>query len=347
MSLKSSMMQRCFDLARLGAGRVNPNPLVGAVLACEDRIIGEGYHAYYGGAHAEVTAVNSVAPADRSLLTSATLYVSLEPCNITGNTPPCTDLILREGIPRVIIAGRDRTPGVDGSGLARLRAAGVEVEEHFLEVAGAHLNRARNVFVTETRPYVMLKYAQSQDGFLAPKHGSYWITNPLSRRLVHRWRAETDAILVGKRTAAVDNPALTLRYAYGKQPLRLVIDRYGTLPPKLQLFDGQHDTWVFTGQPKVDRPRVRYLPIEFAATGWLTEILDYLYAQRISHLTVEGGGWLLEQFLAQSYWDEARIFTGAGYLLEGIAAPLPGVAPINVSTLGSDTLRVYLRPHQR
>jgi len=344
MCLKSSLMQRCFDLARLGAGRVSPNPMVGALLEYQGKIIGEGYHAYYGGPHAEVMTIASVKTADRALIHAATLYVSLEPCNITGHTPPCTDLILREQIPRVVIAGRDKTPGVDGSGLARLRAAGVQVEENFMEEYGAHLNRPRNVFVCAHRPYVVLKYAQTQDHYFAPAAGQHWITHKLSRRLTHRWRAETDAILVGKRTAAIDNPALSLRYARGKQPLRLVIDRHASLPTELQLFDGAHETWVFTGQARADRPGIRYIPIDFTQPEWLDSILTYLYQQQIGQLTVEGGAWLLQQFISAGLWDEARVFVGKdSFLGAGITAPrLPVAADRQFDLLG-DRLLVYRR----
>jgi diaminohydroxyphosphoribosylaminopyrimidine deaminase/5-amino-6-(5-phosphoribosylamino)uracil reductase len=222
-------MQRCFDLACLGAGATSPNPVVGAVIVHQNRIIGEGYHMAYGKAHAEVNAVRSIRAEDRHLLKQATLYVSLEPCNIHRNTPPCTLLILEESIPRVVVSTVDHTPGVDGSGLARLRAAGVEVTVGVLEKEGQRLSQARNTFITRHRPYILLKYAQSANGIFAPEDNrQLWLTNPYSKRLVHKWRSEASAILVGANTAIADNPRLNNRLYYGKSPVRVILDLKGT-----------------------------------------------------------------------------------------------------------------------
>jgi diaminohydroxyphosphoribosylaminopyrimidine deaminase / 5-amino-6-(5-phosphoribosylamino)uracil reductase len=342
MSLDFNLMCRCFDLARLGSGKVSPNPLVGAVLAYGDRIIGEGFYAADGGPHAEVLALASVKPADRPLIRESTLYISLEPCNIYGRTPPCTDLILREGIPRVVVAGTDLTPGVNGSGLDRLRAQGVIVETGVLAAAGAHLSQYRNVYVSQSRPYVLLKYAQTHNGLLAPAgQGPYWLTNDYSRRLVHKWRTATDAILVGAGTARADNPALTSRYFPGPQPLRLVLDRKGNLPIHLQLFDGQHPTVVFTENPGSEREKLRFVAHDFSAADWLPALLHKIADLRIAHLTVEGGAWLLEQFTSQQRWDEARVFTTPQVWHAGKAAPVLNVEPVFVSNLLKDQLRVY------
>ena len=200
-------MQRAFDLAALGKGNVTPNPIVGALLVYEGRIIGEGYHRAYGEAHAEVNAVDSVQPEDRKYIPHATLYVSLEPCNIHRNTPPCTLLILRERIPRVVISCLDHTPGVDGSGVQRLRDAGVEVAVGVLEEQGRRLSNIRNTYVQQRRPYVILKWAQSADGQFAPQtQQQLWLTNAFSKRLVHKWRSEVDGVLVGYQTALTDDP---------------------------------------------------------------------------------------------------------------------------------------------
>ncbi|MCB0635866.1 MAG: bifunctional diaminohydroxyphosphoribosylaminopyrimidine deaminase/5-amino-6-(5-phosphoribosylamino)uracil reductase RibD [Lewinella sp.] len=340
-------MQRAFDLAARGRGATSPNPIVGAVLVYEGRIIGEGYHAHYGGPHAEVHAVGSVRAADRSLISRSTLYVSLEPCNIYGKTPPCTDLILRERIPRVVVAQRDFTPGVDGSGLARLRAAGVEVIEGMLGEDGFRLSLPRNVLVTEHRPYILLKYAQTQDGFLARTDGQpLWITNAYSRRLVHKWRTETDAILVGARTARLDDPALTNRLYPGRQPWRVVIDRQHRLPSTHQLLDGQHPTWIFAQSPSsVTYDQVRYSTLDFTAPDWPRQLLRQLYEARIGHLTVEGGAWLLRQFLSLDLWDEARVFTGPQMLGQGL--PAPSLAPARAQgtyQLAGDQLDWYFNP---
>ncbi|RMF32110.1 MAG: bifunctional diaminohydroxyphosphoribosylaminopyrimidine deaminase/5-amino-6-(5-phosphoribosylamino)uracil reductase RibD, partial [Bacteroidetes bacterium] len=224
-------MRRCFDLARLGAGRVSPNPMVGAVLVYEGRIIGEGWHRRYGGAHAEVNALASVAPSDRALIRRSTLYVSLEPCCIHRKTPPCTNLILREGIPRVVVSCLDPTPEVNGRGLELLREGGVEVRVGVLEEEGRRLIRFREAFVRHGRPFVLLKFACSRDGFLGKPGEQIWISNPWTKRWVHRCRAAADAILVGTRTARTDNPQLTTRLFFGDSPLRIVLDRRLTLPP--------------------------------------------------------------------------------------------------------------------
>jgi diaminohydroxyphosphoribosylaminopyrimidine deaminase/5-amino-6-(5-phosphoribosylamino)uracil reductase len=297
-----------------------------------------------------VKAVAAVRPGDRPLIPQSTLYVSLEPCNIHGKTPPCTDLILREGIPRVVIAQRDFTPGVDGSGLARLRAAGVEVTEGVLAPEGFLWSYPRNVLVTEHRPYVVLKYARTSDGFMARPDGQpLWITNPFSRRLVHKWRSETDAILVGAQTARRDDPALTTRFFPGRQPWRLVIDRHQRLPASHQLLDGQHPTWIFTQEPPLTPAGgVRYAQLDFAREDWPEKLLQQLTGQRIGHLTIEGGAWLLRQFIERDLWDEARVFTGPRPLgSAGLPAPtLPAGPPRQTFHLAGDRLDWYFHPRR-
>lgn len=335
-------MRRCFDLARLGAGWASPNPIVGAVLVYKDRIIGEGYYARDGGPHAEVMAVRSVRPKDEHLIQMSTLYVSLEPCNIYGRTPPCTNLILEKKIPHVVVAARDLTPGVNGSGLERLKKAGVKVEEAFLPKVGEQLSRYRNVFVSQGRPYIMLKYAQTTNGFMAPvPNRDYWLTNAYSNRLVHKWRTTTDAILVGSGTARSDNPALTSRHFPGRQPLRLVIDRHGQLPHHLQLLDGQHPTWVITAKTAEDRPNIKHLSVDFESDDWLPQMLRQLAQQGVAHLTVEGGAWLLATLRQQGLWDEARVFTTPENWSSGKRAPDLGQSASQKYQLSTDELRVY------
>lgn len=342
MSLKSRIMRRCFDLARLGAGTASPNPIVGAVLVHADRIIGEGYYAKDGGPHAEVMAVASVKAADQHLIAKSTLYVSLEPCNIYGRTPPCTNLILEKRIPHVVVAARDLTPGVDGSGLERLRAAGVKVEEAVLPEVGARLSRYRNIYVSENRPYVLLKYAQTENGFIAPDPPqSYWLTNAFSRRLVHKWRTTTDGILVGSGTARTDNPALTSRYFPGRQPIRLVIDRKGSLPGDLQLFDGQHQSWILTGKLQKDRSQHNQILMDFEADNWPLIMLKELAKRKIAHLTVEGGAWLLNTLVAHDLWDEARVFCTKTNWAHGKRAPSLGKAASQQHQIRQDTLKIY------
>lgn len=339
-------MQRCFDLAVKGMGRVSPNPLVGAVLVHEGRIIGEGYHRVYGEAHAEVNAIGSVAPRDRALLPFSTLYVSLEPCCFHGRTPPCTNLIIQSGIPRVVISVLDDTPEVAGKGVAQLRAAGVEVVTGVLAAAGRRISRYRSVFVLQQRPYVILKYARSLNRKFAPAEPrQQWITNALSKRLVHKWRSEVDAILVGTRTARIDNPQLTNRLYFGASPLRIVLDRQLRLPPTLSLFQGDAPT-LLVADRRPDPPLlpgVEYLPLDLADEA-VDRLLHALYRRGISTLLVEGGRRLLHSFLRAGLWDEARVLTGNTVLSGGIPAPEIDLPPAFSRPVGGgDQLDVFFR----
>jgi len=348
-------MRRCFDLARLGAGSVSPNPMVGAVLVHQARIIGEGFHRKYGQAHAEVNAVNSVRPDDRHLLPESTLYVSLEPCCIFGKTPPCTNLILEHRIPKVVISCLDQTPGVAGRGVEILRAAGVEVLTGVLEAEGQRLSAIRNTFVSQQRPYVILKFAQTKDRFIGPEDGSqYWITNAYAKRLVHRWRSEADAILVGTNTALNDDPHLTNRLYFGKSPLRVVLDKSLRLPKTLALFDGTYPTLVFTERADtIDCNNLEYASIAFNQ-NLVPQILAHLAEKKCTSLIVEGGARLLQAFLDAGLWDEARVFTGqpppppkgelskgTKYLFKGISAPVIPVAPVYSQVIAGDLLEVF------
>jgi diaminohydroxyphosphoribosylaminopyrimidine deaminase/5-amino-6-(5-phosphoribosylamino)uracil reductase len=335
-------MRRCFDLAKFGIGATSPNPCVGAVLVYNDRIIGEGYHKKHGQAHAEVNALASVNAADRHLIRSSTLYVSLEPCCIYGHTPPCTSLIIENRIPKVVIASTDRTPGVDGRGVELLRKAGIEVVTGILRQEGDRLSAPRNVFVSQQRPYIILKYAKTLNGFIARiDNRQGWITSDYTKRLVHKWRSETDAILVGTRTAEVDNPALTTRYYFGKSPLRIVLDRFHALPSSLALFDGKAPTLVVTAsEPLQPIHGADYFVIE----DWddlLPQLLHHLYERKIGMLLVEGGPALLSSFISANLWDEARVLTGAVSWPEGLPAPTLPFGPVNESKLGSDSINIY------
>lgn len=345
MSKDELYIQRCFDLARLGAGYVSPNPMVGAVLVHNDRIIGEGYHQVYGQAHAEVNAVQSVAKEDRTLLRDSTLYVSLEPCCIHGNTPPCTSLIIREHIPRVVISTLDQTPGVAGQGVHILREAGVQVTVGVLAEQGEQLSAIRNTFVTQRRPYVILKYAKTTEGFFARSDGQpYWISNAFSKRLVHKWRSEVDAILVSGRTAQLDNPQLTNRLYFGPSPQRIVIDRRLQVPTSHYVLDQSIPTLIVHDEAlpsPIQRPGVQYLSL---SAGWdLMPLLSSLYTQKISTLMVEGGAILLRSFIEQGLWDEARIIQGSRYLAAGIRAPELPVPCSRRCELDDDQLLVYYR----
>lgn len=335
-------MKRCFELARLGGGNVLPNPRVGAVLIANGRIIGEGYHENYGRAHAEVHAVAAVKPEDRPLIPQSTLYVSLEPCSIFGKTPPCTDLIIRERIPRVVIAAIDRSPGVDGHGAALLRNAGVDVRVGLLEEEGALLALPRNTFVSRQRPYILLKYALDPQGMMAAATGGQtWISNPFSRRLVHKWRSEAAAILVGTNTALQDDPALTTRYAFGRNPVRIVIDRRLQLPTSLQLFDGSTPTLVYTCNPETpDLPNTQFCVVP-EGSSLLNYMLQDLYTKKISSLMVEGGPTLLTAMIQDGLWDEARVITGQQSIKLGLPGPVLHAEPCQTLSVGSDILRIY------
>lgn len=338
-------MQRCFDLARLGAGTVSPNPMVGAVLVYQGRIIGEGYHQAYGQAHAEVNAINSVKAVDKPLIKQSTLYVSLEPCCIYGRTPPCTNLILEHKIPRVIISVVDQTSEVSGRGLAILRSAGVDVKIHMLADAGADLAQIRNTFAYQKRPFVLLKYAISQDHKLAPiPSKQLWLSNAYSKRLSHRWRMEYDAILVGTNTAVIDDPALSNRLYYGRSPIRIVLDRKGSLPSTLKLFDGQQNTLVFISPKYLDNTRrndqVEYIPIDFSR-NLIPNLLEELAARNISSLQVEGGQKTLASFIKNGLWDEARVFQSQRWIGNGLVAPDLKQAAQQRFQLDNDYLFVY------
>lgn len=335
-------IQRSFDLARLGAGHVSPNPMVGAVLVYEDRIIGEGWHQQYGEAHAEVNAVKSVKPEDQHLLSKATLYVSLEPCCIFGRTPPCTDLIIKHKIPKVVISCLDQTPEVAGMGVKILQEHGVEVKTGVLEEQGKELARFRNNFVTRQRPYIFLKFAQTLNGYMGLPNEQVWISNALSKRLVHKWRSEVDAILIGSKTALVDNPQLTNRFYFGKSPLRIVLDRNLTLPNKLHIFDQTQKTLIVTEALSPDPPtsNIQYLQLDFDH-DFLNRLLSHLYQQKITTLLVEGGARLLQSFIDQNLWDEAYVLVGDKTIEKGIPAPvLSGVVNARFS-LGKDQIIRY------
>lgn len=346
MELHEYYIKRCFDLARLGAGSVSPNPMVGAVLVHQDRIIGEGWHQQYGQAHAEVNAVRSVKPEDQPFISQSTLYVSLEPCNIFGKTPPCTNLILQNKIPKVVISCLDQTPEVAGKGVELLRKNGVEVITGILEEEGKMLSRFRNHFVTQKRPYIILKYAQTLNGKFGKANEQVWISNEYSKRLVHKWRSEVDAILVGTHTARIDNPALTNRLYFGKSPLRIVFDKYLQLPENLQLLDQQSPTLVVTSKPQTEIFNVDYLTVPFD-TDFLAALLPYLYEKKIAILLVEGGATLLSQFIQNNLWDESRVLIGNTILQEGIPAPFISGEIAQQYSLGSDQIICYRNVDRR
>ncbi len=319
-------MRRCLELAALGTGFVSPNPMVGAVVVHQNKIIGEGYHQKYGQPHAEVNAVNAVLERHENaaeLLKEAIIYVSLEPCAHFGKTPPCADLIIKNQIPKVVVGCRDPFVQVDGKGIEKLRNAGIEVVENVLEAECLALNKRFFTRVLKQRPYVVLKWAQTQDQFFAPEDGSQqWISDPVSKKLVHQWRSEEDAVLVGKNTAAADNPQLNNRYQpEAKQPKRIVLDRRLELGRHLYLFDQSVETLVFNEVKTALEENIKYIGLEDFDLYLPQYILFQLYLQDIQSVIVEGGAKTLQFFIDAGLWDEARIFTSKTRWGKGIKAP--------------------------
>ncbi|CAA6803505.1 MAG: Diaminohydroxyphosphoribosylaminopyrimidine deaminase (EC / 5-amino-6-(5-phosphoribosylamino)uracil reductase (EC [uncultured Aureispira sp.] len=314
-------MQRAIDLANRAGGYNAPNPRVGAVVVHQDKIIGEGYHERCGEGHAEVNAIASVRAENRGLLAQSTIYVTLEPCFHYGKTPPCVNLILKHKIPRVVIACKDPYEEVAGQSIKKLQSEGIEVLVGVLEKEAAWMVRRFFTTVEKKRPYVLLKFAQSKDGFMGDPLKEIAISNPLSKRLVHQWRREETAIMVGTNTAAIDNPKLNNRLCFGRTPLRLVLDRQLRLPDDLYLFDNSIETWVFTAQKKKSKiNKVRYVSLDFDA-NLLPSILAYLHEQKIQSVLIEGGQQLLQGFLDANLWDEAKVLCSNAYLEQGIRAP--------------------------
>ena len=322
MTKDEKYIARCIQLAQNGLCNAAPNPMVGAVIVHEDTIIGEGYHIRCGEAHAEVNAIRSVK--DEKLLKESTIYVSLEPCSHYGKTPPCADLIINKGIRRVVVGCMDPFSLVAGRGIRKMQEAGIEVTVGVLEKECQQLIRRFITFNTQQRPFITLKWAESADGFI-DRHRTdghpYIFSSPLSSMLVHKRRAEHAAILVGRRTALLDNPSLSTRHWYGKNPVRMVIDRHLTLPQHLSLFDGSIPTIVFTEKDDAPSfPQVEYIRLNFSQ-DILPQIMEFLYQQKLQSLMVEGGSVLMQSFIDAGCWDEAYIEQSEDRLWDGVKAP--------------------------
>ena len=322
MTKDEKYIARCIQLAKNGLCNAAPNPMVGAVIVHRDAIIGEGYHVRCGEAHAEVNAIRSVK--DESLLKESTIYVSLEPCSHYGKTPPCADLIINKGIPRVVVGCMDPFSLVSGRGIQKMRDAGIDVTVGVLEKECRELIRRFVTFNTLHRPFITLKWAESADGFIDLHRSGghpYIFSSPLSSMLVHKRRAEHSAILVGRRTALLDNPSLTTRHWYGKTPVRMVIDKGLTLPHHLSLFDGSTLTIVFTAQEETPvLPQVEYIKLDFHQ-DILPQMVEVLYRRKLQSLMVEGGSILLQSFIDNGCWDEAYIERSDKLLRDGVKAP--------------------------
>jgi len=336
-------MYRCLELARLGAGHVAPNPMVGSVLVYNDRIIGEGYHQLYGKAHAEVNCIASVRPEDEHLIPQSILYVSLEPCAHRGKTPPCADLVVTKGIPRVVVGCRDPFPQVNGKGIEKLLAAGIEVTLGVLEKECIDLNKRFFLFHTRHRPYIVLKWAQTAGGRIAgPGDSRLLISNEITNRLVHKWRSEEASILVGPRTALLDDPALTARLWTGPNPIRLVIDKDLQLPPNLKLFDKTVPTIVFNNHRHETQGPIQYYQLA-TDSSLIQQLVLALHHLKIQSVLVEGGARLLQSFIDEDCWDEVRVITNDDLdIPSGLPAPqLKHARLLSRESLLSDSIHYY------
>lgn len=351
MIVEEKFMWRCLELARCGAGHTEPNPMVGAVVVRDGEIIGEGYHRKCGEGHAEVNAIASVR--NESLLRDATLYVSLEPCSHYGKTPPCAELILRKGIPRVVVGCMDPFPAVSGRGVKMLREGGVEVVTGVLEREAWELNHVFMTVQTLRRPYIRLKWAQSRDGFIDKDRTSaatspVVFSTPETQVRVHKMRAESAAIMVGTRTALLDNPSLTVRQWSGPSPMRVVLDRGLRIPGEYHLLDGSQPTLIFTEEnhakmlPK--REGVTYVGLNYSLPI-LPQILDELYNRKLNSLMVEGGAILLNSFLKSGLWDEATVETAPLELGSGVKAPVIQQPATETTFCSAHRIDIYRRKH--
>lgn len=331
MKIHEKYIQRCIQLAKNGLAAAKPNPSVGAVLVFENTIIGEGYTSAYGGNHAEVNAINSVI--DKTLLSKSTLYVSLEPCSHFGKTPPCSDLIIKYKIPNVVIGASDSNKKVAGKGIQKLEASGINVITGVLETECKAVNKMFFTFHEKKRPYIILKWAESTDGFIAPKlkneQKPVWISNLYSRQLTHKWRSEVEAILVGTQTVIDDNPKLDVRDWTGKNPTRIVLDKNNRISKESIIFDNCAKTLVISKSE-----------IDFS-NNIAQQIVNLLFENNLQSVIIEGGSKTLQTFIDANLWDEARLFKGNLLLHEGLKAPSIAGKLISKTQIATDELLIY------
>ena len=343
MKVQEKYIKRCIELAKNGLGTTYPNPLVGSVIVFENKIIGEGWHKKSGEPHAEVNAINSVK--DKSLLSKSTIYISLEPCSHFGKTPPCADLIVKYKIPNVVIGTIDPNSKVAGTGVKKLLEAGINVTVGILEDECNELNKRFFTFHQKKRPFILLKWAESSDGFISPDFKSeqkpVWITNEFSRQLVHKWRSEEQAILVGTQTVIDDNPTLTVRDWIGKNPIRIVIDRNNKISKESHIFDNQVHTFVFSElEINSESENTKYIKIDFNENS-TEQIVAILYESQIQSVIIEGGRQTLQTFIDSNLWDEARVFQGKINLENGTKAPILNVKKHTKQIIKNDTLLIF------
>jgi len=340
MQIHEQFMQRALDLALLGHGRTSPNPMVGCVIVLDNNIIGEGYHEQFGMPHAEVNAILSIN--EKALISQSTAYVTLEPCSHHGKTPPCAELLIKHDIKQVIVGSLDPNPQVSGRGIQLLKQAGIKVSVGILEKECMWLNRRFFVNNHLLRPYIILKWANTADGFLAREnYDSKWISNQYSRKLVHKWRSEEDAIMVGKNTVLHDNPSLTTRLWQGDNPTRVVIDRHLELEQNKNVFNNEVPTIIFNTIKNKEEGTTRYIKI--IEKTFLQDCIKQLYLLNIGSVIVEGGATILNLLIEAGLWDEARVFTAKHEFGSGIKAPVLVKKHEETSVMG-DVLSVYLNP---
>ncbi len=337
-------MHRCLELAKIGLGNTYSNPMVGSVIVHNGKIIGEGFHHKAGEPHAEVNAIKSVI--NKELLKESTLYVNLEPCAHYGKTPPCSLLIKQSGIPRVVIGCTDSFSEVAGKGIGMLRAAGVEVTVGFMDAESRELNKRFFTFHEKKRPYVILKWAQTLDGFIdvdrtSDNYGEpTWITNALSKKLVHKWRSQEQAILVGVKTALKDNPSLTTREWAGTSPVRVLIDRHLKVPKSSLILNGKLPTLVFTSKPMSPENNTKYINISLQ-DDLVPQVLNELFKENLQSIIIEGGKQILQSFIDANLWDEARLLVGNKMFFSGVSAPKISGSIIMEEHLGDSRLFFY------
>lgn len=331
MNTHETYIKRCIEIAKNGLGSTRPNPMVGSIIVHNNTIIGEGYTSKYGGNHAEVNSINSVE--NKKLLKESTLYVTLEPCSHFGKTPPCSDLIIKHQIPNVVIGCIDDNEKVAGKGIKKLRDAGCNVIVNVLEKACKTHHKRFFTFHNKKRPYIILKWAETTDGFIAPKTKNekkpVWITNKFSRQLVHKWRTEEQAILVGTNTVLEDNPNLTVRDWIGENPIRVVIDKDEKLSKELSVFNDEAKTIVVTNNK-----------VNFSKNA-AKQICDILFKKEITSVIIEGGAKTLQTFIDENLWDETRVFKGGIQFKEGIKSPSFSGKLISEEKIASDILKIY------
>lgn len=336
-------MKRCLELAEKGLSDVAPNPMVGCVIVHNNTIIGEGYHQKYGEAHAEVNAINAVA--NKSLLQESTLYVNLEPCAHYGKTPPCANLIVEHRIPKVMIGCIDSYSEVSGKGIEKLKGAGIAVTVGVEEEASLILNKRFFTFHNKKRPYIILKWAQTKDGFIDIDRtdndkSDNWITSSQSKKLVHQWRSQESGILIGTNTALNDNPQLTVRETDGVNPLRIILDLNLRLPHALNIFDNSTPTIIINYNKSAIDSNTEWIQVD-QSSNLIDQILEILYNKNIMSVIVEGGNQLLSSFIEANCWDEARVFVGDKFFNKGLKAPIFNHQSKFVETIATDTLSFY------